>query len=218
MDIALSAVALLISGILTAKPVHQVSPSISANERIIAEHSISLDDRHENKTVNEVFKQNILLNLRYLAGQIHNKQINWEEVGKPFQFDLKLHPQESFAFHDNVLSQYQNFPVMTGTAHFDSQDGFKSDGYLVGDGVCHLASLIYWTAKDAGLTADAPTNHNFARIPDIPSEYGVSIYYYPGRYDSNAMQNLYITNNKDKDVTLAFIYTGKNLSLDIKEL
>jgi vancomycin resistance protein YoaR len=100
-------------------------------------------------------------------------------------------------------------------AHFNYDDGFKSDGYLTGDGVCHLASIIYWAAKDAGLAALAPTNHNFATIPEVPKEYGVAIYYIPGSHDTNAKQNLYITNTFDKPVQFAFAYDGTSLTVKV---
>ena len=97
---------------------------------------------------------------------------------------------------------------MTTNAHFNYQDGFKSDGYLTGDGVCHLASLMYWAAKDAGLTAYAPTSHDFAIINGVPREYGVSIYSVPDDFDTSARQNLYIQNNLNFPVAFIFNYDG----------
>jgi len=105
--------------------------------------------------------------------------------------------------------------VKTTNAHFNYQDGFKSSGYLYGDGVCHLASLLYWASKDAGLLAFSPTNHDFANINEVPKEYGVSIYYLPGSFEKSSKENLYITNNLDKSVSFIFSYDGSNLSLEI---
>lgn len=86
---------------------------------------------------------------------------------------------------------------------------------LTGDGVCHLASLIFWAAHEAGLSTLAPTNHDFAVINEIPKSYGVSIYNLPGGFDIGAKQNLYITNNRSSPVTFVFDYDGDNLSLKI---
>ena len=137
--------------------------------------------------------------MAYLDGRVSKKEdIDWDEVRKPFTYQFRLNPGEAFA-------------------HFNAADGFQSDGYLVGDGVCHLASLIYWVAKDAGLDTQAPTNHDFAVIPDISKEYGVSIYNYPGRVEANARQNLYISNNKEKVITFKFEYDGTNLKVSAVE-
>ncbi|OGH13341.1 MAG: hypothetical protein A2687_05140 [Candidatus Levybacteria bacterium RIFCSPHIGHO2_01_FULL_38_26] len=87
----------------------------------------------------------------------------------------------------------------------------------MGNGVCHLASLIYLAAKTAGLDAYAPTSHDFAVIPEISKEFGVSIYSYPGHVTANARQNLYITNNKKNPVIFEFIYDGENLKLSVYE-
>jgi vancomycin resistance protein YoaR len=108
-----------------------------------------------------------------------------------------------------VLPQFTGKVTQTMNAHFMWDEGFKSDGWLTGDGVCHLASLIYRAAKDAGLETLAPTNHNFADIPEVPKEYGVSI------FARNPQQNLYITNTFDKPVQFAFTYDGTNLTVKV---
>lgn len=185
------------------------------SEQVISEAVLPLDNRQPVPFVNEVFKDNILLSLSYLRGQTNRSNINWDEVKKPFHYQFTLKPNETFAFHEDALSQYK-VAKNTG-AHFNYSDGFKSDGYLMGDGVCHLASLFYLAAKRANLEALAPTNHNFAVIPDISKEYGVAIFYSPGQKESNARQNLYITNNKDNPVTFNVDYSGKNLKVMVKE-
>lgn len=182
---------------------------------VLSEKSISLDERNENQFVNDVFRDNILLTLNYLNGEINEKsEINWENVNKPKYYKFSLKPQEVFAFHDAVLSEYQNV-VKTTNAHFNFDDGFKSDGYLMGDGVCHLASLIYWAAVDAGLGATSPVNHDFAKINGIPREYGVSIYYLPGNLQKSGNENLYIKNNLDQEVFFVFAFDGEKLDLKI---
>lgn len=185
-------------------------------ETVLAFHEISLENRYNNAFVNDVFKDNILLNIAYMKGGIDkSSEVNWSELAKPFRHQFELKPNETFAFHEDVLSEYYGKVTKTTNAHFNSAEKFKSDGYLVGDGVCHLASLIYWTAKDANLDAKAPTNHDFMVIPQIPKEFGVSIYSYPGRSSANATQNLYVTNNTKNPVTFKFEYDGISLKVSI---
>lgn len=186
--------------------------------KVLASHEFSLQDRYGNTFVNDVFKDNILLTLTYLEGKkVDSGNINWNLIEKPFVYKLTLKPGQTFAFHDDVLPDYKDKVNFTTNSHFNSDEGFKSDGWLVGDGVCHLASLMYWVAKDAGLNTLAPTRHDFAPVPDVPQEFGTAIYEVPGGGYSNEEQNLYITNNKGKDIVLNFDYNGKNLKVEALE-
>ncbi|MDD5416211.1 MAG: VanW family protein [Candidatus Daviesbacteria bacterium] len=186
---------------------------------LLAQKEMSLTNRYADKFVNNVFKDNILLNLAYLGDKVtSSKDIKWDEIAKPFQYEFKLEPKKTFAFHSDVQAKFQNSLVKTTNAHFNAQEGFKTDGYLFGDGVCHLASLINWAAREAGLEVEAPTNHNFANIPDVPKEYGVSIYSNPWSRGSNALQNLYITNNKTKPVAFRFAYQDNKVKVSVVEL
>lgn len=196
-----------------------IIPSLRASgDLYMASHEMSLEDRYNNTYVNEVFKDNILLTLRYLEGSVTEAdKISWEKVKKPFKYEFGLKPDEQFVFHNTTLPEYTGKIVKTTNAHFNYQDGFRSDGYLFGDGVCHLASLIYWVAKDAGLEAVAPTNHNFANVPEVPKEYGVSISFRPNEAHRSALQNLYITNNKEVPISFVFEYDGENLKVAVKE-
>lgn len=183
---------------------------------VLATHSISLENRYGNSYVNGVFKDNILLTMAYLDGTVTGKNdLSWNKVTSPFKYEFTLESGQKFAFHDQILSEFKDNVVKTTNAHFNYQDGFKSDGYLTGDGVCHLASLIYWAAKDAGLNAVSPTDHDFAKIPEVPKEYGVSIYALPGAFENSARQNLYIVNNLDKPVSFEFNYDGVNLTVNV---
>jgi len=185
-------------------------------ENVLSSRTISLENRYPSQRVSDVFKDNILLNLAYLDGRVNTaKDINWSEMENSFRSEFTLQPNETFAYHDAVLSQYEGKVVKTTEAHFNSQDGFKTDGYLYGDGVCHLASLINWAARDANLEVLAPTNHNFANIPEVPKEYGVSIYYNPANKSVGANQNLYITNNQNKPVNFVFEYKDGQLSVTV---
>ncbi|HTK03733.1 MAG TPA: VanW family protein [Alphaproteobacteria bacterium] len=176
--------------ILTSNPNYKILGEADVQ---ISSRSFSLEDRYNVPSVNTVFKENILLTI--------------ERMGHEFT----LQPGQTFAFHEKVLAKYEKSLVKTTNSHFNSSEGFKSDGYLVGDGVCHIASLIYWAAKDAGLETYAPSNHNFANIPDVPKEYGVAI------LSPMPMGNLYITNNQDKPVNFEFKYDGENLSVSVSE-
>ncbi len=194
----------LISTILTTK-----LPAVLTDRALLSSHKISLNNRYNNTFVNTVFKNNILLTLNYMSGRVHNKSdINWTELNKPSRFTIMLKPGGVFAFHNDILPSYKNKSIKTTNTHFTAQEGFLSDGYLFGDGVCHLASLINWAAADARLGVFAPTNHNFANIPEIPQRYGVSIYSSPG-------QNLYIENTQEIPVLLIFNYKEGILSLSI---
>lgn len=181
---------------------------LGASSAVLSSHSFSLENRYDNEFVNGVFKDNILLALNYLDGRVKAKgDINWETIDQPFQSRFTLWPGQEFAFHEKTLPDYSQNVVKTTNAHFIGQEGFKSDGYLIGDGVCHLASLMYWVAQDAGLTAYSPSNHNFAKINDVPKEYGVGI------LSPNPLGNLYIINNLDQPVTFNFDYDGENLTV-----
>lgn len=198
------------------------SPGISPyfvvpQNRVISTHSISLENRHPDAWVNNVFKDNILLNIAYLDGRVKKvSDINWGNLRKAFIYELVLSPNETFAFHEDIQAQYKDTQIKTTNAHFNLQDGFRHSGYLAGDGVCHLASLIYWVAKDANIDASAPVNHDFRAIPEIPKEYGVSIYNYPGHTYANSLQNLYVANNAESDITFIFDFDGENLKISVK--
>lgn len=196
-----------------------ISPSLEGNvvqTKVLSQEQISLEKRQEDSYVNGIFKDNILLNMAYLSGKVTKKDdINWDEIRKPFEYKFILEPGKTFAYHEDVLEKYKESLVKTTNAHFNFDDGFKSDGYLTGDGICHLASLMYWVAKEAGLDAYAPTNHDFAPIPEIDKQYGVSIYKMPGSYSSNAMQNLYITNNQPKPIVIDFTYKDEVLKASV---
>lgn len=184
--------------------------------RVRAERTISLEDRYPDPWVNEVFKDNMLLTLNYLANRIQNRRnIDWPEVLKSQTYSITLNPGDVFVFNDDVLPEFKRKTIRSTNAHYNFNDGFKSSGYLYGDGVCHLASLIYWVSKDAGLEVLAPTNHDFRTIPEIPKEYGVSIYFNPNTPATNAQENLYVTNSLDKPATFRFDYDGKNLTLQV---
>lgn len=186
---------------------------LGASGTVLATHSFSLDNRYDNEFVSRVFKDNILLTLYYLDNRVKAKSdINWDSLDQPFHSEFTLKPGEGFAFHEQTLADYSKSVVKTTNAHFIGQEGFKSDGYLIGDGVCHLASLMYWVAKDAGLTAYSPSNHNFAKINEVPKEYGVGI------LSPNPLGNLYIVNNLEKPVMFNFDYDGENLTVNAVEV
>lgn len=182
----------------------------------LASHEFSLENRYAVASVNTVFKDNILLTLNYMDGRVKGKNdINWEEVVKPSHFEFELKPGETFAFHDQILPEYKDSVVKTTNAHFNATDGFKTDGWLYGDGVCHLASFIHVAALKAGLTSVSLARHDFATIPEVDRKNGVSIKYMPGELANSGRQNLYITNNQDKSVTFEFEFDGENLAVEV---
>jgi hypothetical protein len=184
----------------------------AASSVVLASHSMSMNNRYDNTFVNDVFKDNILLSVHYMAGDVGSKgDIKWDEIEKPFHYEFSLAPGEEFAVHDGLLPTYSKNVAKTMNTRFMWSEGYKSDGFLVGDGVCHIASLIYWAARDAGLNAYAPSNHNFAKINEIPKEYGVAI------MAPSPLGNLYIINSKDKPVTFVFNYDGTNLTESVTE-
>lgn len=185
--------------------------SMSTQKEVISQRSLSLSNRHAAETINDVFRKNILLNLAYLNGSVTEKhQINWEDVQSPQEFQITLNPGETFAYHDDVLQQYEPSVVSTTNSHFNAQEGYLSSGFLFGDGVCHLASIINWAAQDAGLDVTVTKLHSIAPIPDVPDEYGVSIYTIAGVAGSGANNNLYITNNKSVPVSFVFTYDSSD--------
>lgn len=186
---------------------------------VLAKHTISLEKRYPVEFVNNVFRDNILLDIAYITGKEQPGQpVSWENIEKPFHYTLSLSPKQTFAFHSEVLPSYQGKTLSATPVHFSASEGFKSDGYLIGDGVCHLASLMYWTAMDANLTAYAPIRHDFAPIPQVPAKYGVAIFADDQNSQSGEEQNLYITNPRSDTVTITFDYDGKNLGVTITDI
>lgn len=183
---------------------------------LIGSQSMDLTNRYMDPWVNDVFTDNILLNLSYLSGNVTNaSEINWEEVRKPSTYEFVLQPSEVFAFHDDVLPEYQGRVVQTTNSQFGAEDGYLSSGRLFGDGVCHFASIINWAARDAGLKVTAPTPHDFAVIPGIDPFYGTAIYYMYGTPEVNMQQNLYVENTYDTPVRLVFENTGDKLVVSV---
>ncbi|HYK08868.1 MAG TPA: VanW family protein [Candidatus Eisenbacteria bacterium] len=185
---------------------------------VLGDMQFSLANRYPVQSVSDIFSDNILLTLAYMRGIVKDNKPDWNAVKSPFTYSFVLQPGEVFAFHDSVLPEFSGKVVKTTNAHFGSQEGFKSDGWLVADGVCHLASLINEAAAHAGLKVVAPTNHDFAVIPEIPKEYGTAIYYMPGSDTENAQQNLYVQNTKDKPVTITFDYKDNELTVEVTQI
>lgn len=208
-----------ILGIVTAVTIMFSGQPVVLQNKLLTEANYSLTNRYSNTYVNDVFTDNILLTLAYLGGRVKKgENVSWDTVKKPASNSFTLKPGETFAFHDTPLQKYKKSLVASTNAHFNSDEGFKSDGFLVGDGVCHLASFMYAVAKQAGLASEAPTRHDFAKIADVPRELGVSIYYMPDNPGSSTLQNLYITNNFPKTIAFVFKHDKENLNIRIEEL
>ena len=195
----------ILTNIIAAAMILLINPLGIPTPRTLSNVSYSLSNRYSDAFVNEVFSDNILLTIAYLGAKIKKgDSVTWENIKADSEVKFALKPGETFAFHDAVLEKYQGKVAVTTNAHFNSYEGFKSDGWLIGDGVCHLASFMYVAAKNAGLEVEAPTSHDFAVIPNIEKKDGVSI------YSENTLQNLYITNNKSEDVS--FVFPNQNIT------
>lgn len=200
---------------------HSASAAVAAHAasvKPLAKVEYSLSDRYSNSYVSNVFADNILLTLAYMDGRAKTgTKVDWKKVKSDFTYTFVLEPGKSFAFHDEELPQYKNSVVKTTNAHFDSTQGFESDGWLVGDGVCHLASFMNVVARAANLQVESPTAHNFAPIPDVPKKYGVAIYYMPGAEGSSSLQNLYITNSYKTPIAFTFVHSGNMLKIQVEK-
>jgi len=104
--------------------------------------------------------------------------------------------------------------IKTTESKFIASEGYRSSGFIVGDGVCHLASLINWVATEAGLEVTAKVNHDFRPIPGIPRQYGTSIRYSQSGHNSQN-QNLYIKNNFSFSVEFKFTVRKEKVELTI---
>ncbi|MFH0772715.1 MAG: VanW family protein [bacterium] len=198
--------------IIAAATLLLTNPSGATPSKALANVTYSLANRYSNTFVNDVFSDNILLTIAYMGGKVEKGDaIAWNAIEADGETQFTLKPGEAFAFHDAVLDKYKKRVVLTSHAHFNASEGFKSDGWLVGNGVCHLASFMYVAAKMAGLEVEAPTSHDFAVIPNIEKKDGVSI------FSENTLQNLYITNNKNKTITFIFVHENRNLTMRVEE-
>lgn len=186
---------------------------------VLSQATYSLSNRYAEPSVNSVFSDNILLTLAYMNGKINKSEnISWNAVKTPGVYTLLLKTGETFAFHETTLEKYKGKVTSTTNAHFNSNEGFKSDGWLIGDGVCHLASFMNAVSKEAGLQTEAPTRHDFAVIPDVPKQLGVSIFYSPSDPSTSTLQNLYITNTYSKTIAFIFTHEKDNLNIKIEQL
>lgn len=211
----------IISLFLMSTPQVPLSPlvPIFPTETVLGKVDYSLENRYTNTFVNDVFADNILLTLAYMNGSVaKSKEVPWDKVRAPFTYKLSLAPGETFAFHDSVLPEYKDSVVATTNSNFNFSQGFRTDGWLVGDGVCHLASFMKVLALEADLTVNAPTRHDFAKIADVSKEDGVSIYYDPSAISTSQRQNLYITNNRNKEIVFVFRHSNNVLEMSVKEV
>lgn len=189
---------------------------VSEKKELLTQKQMSMTNRHAVVSVNNVFRDNMLLTLGYMTGKVTSaSSIDWNAVKKPASYEIVLQPGEVFAFHESVLPEYKKSKIITTNAHFNAAEGFLFSGLYYGDGVCHLASLMNWAAKDAGLEVKAPSNHDFAPIPAIDRIFGTAIYYTHGQENVNQMQNLYIKNTFKKPVKFVFTYHDEALQLSI---
>lgn len=201
---------LLIGNALTFK-------DMAPQSQTLATTHMSLENRAmPGSFMAEIMRDNILLTTAYMRGIVDNpSKIDWDAVREPFEYSFTLKPGEAYSFQKDALPEYAGSIVKTIDVNFAGQDGYKHDGYLMGDGVCHLASLFYKAAIQAGIEATAPTNHDFMPIPEIERKYGVSIYSMPGSAEANSKQNLYIRNNTSGTIEFKISYDGVNMTTEV---
>jgi len=233
----LIAISLITNISLTSLGVTPSAQLTQQHQTVLATQTLDLTNRLPGEFGNQVFADNILLNLHYIKGDVeelrmsneilnqvqNDKQsrisgpgdIDWKKVREPFEVSFALKPGEVFAFHENVLPEYKNIVNITSNSHFDFANGYKSLNGLSGNGVCHLASLINWVAKEADLESKSMVNHDFSPVPGVPREYGASIYYSPSGGLNTESQNLYIKNNFDYPVKFEFKADSKEVNLTI---
>lgn len=213
MENLILGLAMMVSTI-SASPQLWAGVTFVEKKQTLAVQTLDLTKRLPDEYGASVFADNILLSLRYLKGDISQirqmGQINWNEARQPFTVEFILKPGEVFAFHDVVLPQFK--PTVTMKTKFFIDEGYKELGGLGGNGVCHLASLINWAAKDAKLEVTALVNHDFYPVPGVPREYGVSI------FSTDSRQNLYIKNNKDFPVLFEFFVNSRMVNLSLLKL
>lgn len=210
----------LISAVLTALiSITPKAATTSVPSTTLAVRGYSMSNRWHVESVNEVMRKNILLAVAYINGSVTRKSdIDWTKVTADSHSEFVLEPNQTFAFHNIVRPEFKDNLAVTQDSSFSSADGYVSDGYLFGDGVCDLASLMNWAAQDAGLTTVVPKDHrSVAQIPDVPDDYGVSIYKDPSA-NIGANNNLYITNTLDNAVKFSFDYQNDNLKVTVSEL
>ncbi len=188
----------------------------SPDYQIMASRQFSLANRYRVESVNEVMKKNILLSLAYLDGSVNEKtDINWNEIVADKTTTFTLKPGETFAFHEDVLPEYKDSLVLTTKSIFGPGQGYLTDGYLYGDGVCHIASFMNWVAQDAGLKVYVPKDHrSVGPINEVPEKYGVSIYIDPTK-GIGERNNLYVTNTLDTAIEFVFKYENEQLTVSV---
>lgn len=192
-----------------------LSPVFKKQLVILAEHELDLTSREPGAYANEVFTDNILLALHYLKGDVEKGSFDWEEIRQPFEVAFVLQPGETFAFHGNVLTEFDSpagGPTVTMNSRFFIEEGYKSVGGLGGNGVCHLASLINWVASEADLEVTAKVSHDFYPVPGVSRQYGTSI------RSQSKTQNLYVQNNFEVPVIFAFSVESEQLRLEVVRL
>ncbi|MGI5826190.1 MAG: VanW family protein [Patescibacteria group bacterium] len=197
----LSASLLLSSQPVIISPIAGRAGELAAPPKeVLAEGVLDLSSRNPNKSINEGFKENILVNLGYL----------YKDRDR-----LILQPGEVFAFHKNIHPDFKDAVIVTQESEYRSSEGYKPVAGLYGNGVCHLATLMNYAASQAGLEVMAMVSHDFAPVPGIDRKYGTSIKFYPNIGGTSERQNLYIRNTKDSPVEFKFSQEGDLLKLAI---
>lgn len=203
-------------------PESQIFALAEKEEEVLAQVGFDLSKRWPEENTSQGFADNILISLFYLkyssALPVKKIPLTHEEVTElvpeKFEVELELEQDQAFAFHKNVLPQYQEKVAKTMGSEFLSHQGYRVISGLGGNGVCHLASLINWASSEAGLKVEDRVDHAFAEIEGVPREYWTSIRYQESGGNSQN-QNLYILNNQNFPIRFVFKKEGENLELRV---
>lgn len=194
----------------------QAGTLVEQNKIQLASEKMDLSYRYPVESVSDGFRENILINLYHFSRIGADNDYNGVGDIKPQEkvpasFIIMLKPGEVFAFHDKINKEYEKDKVIAPKSGYGAKDGYLLISGLYGNGVCHLATLMYKTAEKANIEVNAPTRHDFASIPGFTREEGTAISY----GNCPERQNLYVKNNKPYPVELRFDLSGSDLIFTI---
>lgn len=184
--------------------------ALSKNQVVLSERALIFDEFNLGDYADGILSFNILRYFHFLKGDA--EEFVGNEVREPFEGRLVLNPGEVFAYHPEVLDEYQDAVAITPETDLSLADGYKALEGLSANGVCYSASLFNWVASEAGLEVVAKVNHDFFPVPGVPREYGTSIYHLAGSHSSR-LQNLYIRNSYEFPVEFCYFASDRGVVL-----
>lgn len=168
----------------------------SNNHGLIASHSLKSPGE-----LPPAYFLNIKLALAYARGEAakaygapNKATTNWNSL------------KDNQLVHQIILKAGQTFEFDKDLrCNFSDAQGFLSNG----DGLCHFASLMYWTCQEAGLDCRAPTSHETVGwIPGVPQQYQIAI-----QTAYLATQNLWVTNNTGRTMVVQLVGDSETITV-----